>query len=101
MYEVITLKIEVDSVNACKREVTIEVEEENLRDDFDSVCSKYLKQARVPGFRPGKAPLSLIKQRYKDAIREDFIELAVQRSFRSAIQSENLAPLQAPHVHNV
>ncbi len=88
-------------MNACKREVTIEVEEENLREDFDSVCSKYLKQARVPGFRPGRAPLSLIKQRYKDAIREDFIEVAVQKSFRSAIQSENLAPLQSPHIHDL
>jgi trigger factor len=95
------LKIEVDSVNTCKREVTIEVEEESLRGDYDSVCSKYLKQARVPGFRPGKAPLSLIKQRFKDAIREDFLEVAVQKSFRSAIQSENLSPLESPHIHDL
>jgi trigger factor len=95
------LKIEVHSDDACKRELTIEVDAESLRGDYDSVCNKYLRQARVPGFRPGKAPLSLIKQRYKDAIREDFLELAVQKNFRSAIESENLAPLQSPHVHDV
>jgi trigger factor len=95
------LKIEVHSDDACKRELTIEVEGESVKEDYDSVCNKYLRQARVPGFRPGKAPLSLIKQRYKDAIREDFLELAVQKNFRSAIQSENLAPLQAPHVHDI
>jgi trigger factor len=95
------LKIEVHSDDACKRELTIEVEAESVKEDYDSVCNKYLRQARVPGFRPGKAPLSLIKQRYKDAIREDFLELAVQKNFRSAIQSENLAPLQAPHVHDI
>jgi trigger factor len=95
------LKIEVHSDGACKRELTVEVEAEDLKEDHDSVCNKYLRQARVPGFRPGKAPLSLIKQRYKDAIREDFLELAIQKSFRSAIQSENLVPLQAPHIHDV
>ncbi len=95
------MKIEVHSDGACKKELTIEVAAENLKEDYDSVCNKYLRQARVPGFRPGKAPLSLIKQRYKEAIREDFLELAVQKSFGSAIQSENLAPLQAPHVHDI
>jgi len=95
------LKIEVHNDGACKKELTIEVPPENLKEDYDSVCNKYLRQARVPGFRPGKAPLSLIKQRYKEAIREDFLELAVQKGLRSAIQSENLVPLQSPHVHEV
>ena len=95
------MKIEVHNEGDCKRELTIEVEAKDLKVDLDSVCNKYFRQARLPGFRPGKAPMSLIKQRYKDAIREDFLDLAVQKSFRRAIESENLVPLQAPHVHNV
>ena len=95
------MKIEVQKDRDCKRELTIEVEAEDLKEDYESVCSRYHRQARVPGFRPGKAPMSLIKQRYKDAIREDFLELAVQKSFRNAVQSENLVPLQSPHVHDI
>jgi trigger factor len=95
------LKVEVETVNDCKRELRIEVDQEDLKEDYDSVCNKYLRQARVPGFRPGKAPLSLIRQRFKDAIREDFLEVTIQKNFRSAAQSENLTPLQSPHIHDL
>jgi trigger factor len=95
------LKIEIKSINSCKKELTIEVAAETLKEDYNSVCHKFLKQARVPGFRPGKAPMSLIKQRYKEAIREDFLEAAVQRHFLAAVKSENFSPLQSPHVHDL
>jgi len=95
------LKIEVKSIDSCKKELVIEVEAETLKEEYDSVCQKFLKHARVPGFRPGKAPLSLIKRRYKEAISEDFLEAAVQKHFLAAVKSENLSPLQSPHIHDL
>ena len=95
------MEIEVKSINSCKKELIIEVEAEALKEDYNSVCHKFLKHARVPGFRPGKAPMALIKQRYKEAIREDFLEAAVQKHFLVAVRSEKFSPLQSPHIHDL
>jgi trigger factor len=95
------LKIEVTDLNPCKKEISIEVEAEDLKEDLSTVCSRYQLQGRVPGFRPGKAPMHIIKQRYKDAIREDFLDRAVQRYFVEALKTEKLSPLHSPHVHDL
>ncbi|PYV43281.1 MAG: trigger factor [Acidobacteria bacterium] len=81
------MKIEVKNIGSCKKELAIEVEA--------------LKHARVPGFRPGKAPMSFIKQRYKEAIREDFLEAAVQKHFLAAVKAEDFSPLQSPQIHDL
>jgi FKBP-type peptidyl-prolyl cis-trans isomerase (trigger factor) len=65
------------------------------------VCSKYQRQARVPGFRQGKTPMSLILQRFKNEIREDFLEGAVQKHLLEAIKTEKLHPLDHPHIHDL
>jgi trigger factor len=95
------LKVEVSDLNSCKKAVAIEVEGDALHEDFNAVCSRFQAQGKVPGFRPGKAPMTVIKQRYKDAIREDFLERVVQKFFVEAIREEKLAPLGSPHVHDL
>ncbi len=68
------MKIEVKSETSCKKELTIEVDYESLKDEYAVVCQKYQRQASVPGFRRGKTPLSVILQRYKKEIQDDFLE---------------------------
>jgi trigger factor len=95
------LKVEVVNKNTCQRAVSIEVEPESLKPDHSAICSKYQRQARVPGFRQGKTPMSLILQRFKNEIREDFLEAAVQKHLLEAIKQEKLQPLDHPHVHDL
>ncbi len=95
------MKVEVNSKSACKREVSIEVEPEKLKEDYRAVCNKYLKKARIPGFRPGKAPLPVVLQRYKAEIREDFLDASVHKYFLEAIKAEGLSPLETPHIHEL
>jgi trigger factor len=95
------LKVESNSITDCKKEIWVEVAAEDLKGDYSSVCNKYRRNARVPGFRPGKAPLAVIMVRYKDAIREDFLETAIQKYFAEAIRDENLSPLHPPHFHEI
>src|SRR6185503_4814554 len=90
--EVNPLKVEVVNTNSCQRAVSIEVDPESLKPDHSAVCNKYQRQARVPGFRQGKTPMSLILQRYKNEIREDFLEASVQKHLLEAIKSEKLQP---------
>jgi trigger factor len=95
------LRVEVNSLNSCKKEVRIEVAAEDLKGDYNSVCNKYRTNTRVPGFRPGKAPLAVIMARCKDSIKEDFLETALQKYFAEAIRHENLSPLHPPHFHDI
>jgi len=95
------LKVEVVNKNSCQRAVNIEVDPESLKPDHSAVCNKYQRQARVPGFRQGKTPMSLILQRFKNEIREDFLEASVQKHLLEAIKSEKLQPLDHPHIHEL
>jgi trigger factor len=95
------LKIEVKSETSCKKELSIEVDDQSLKDEYAVVCQKYQRQANVPGFRRGKTPLPVILQRYKKEIQDDFVEAAVHRCLREALQSEKLEPLEPPHIHDL
>lgn len=61
----------------------------------------YARRARLPGFRPGKAPETVIRRRYSDAIRQSVLEEVIRESWETVQTSENLKPLAQPHVHNV
>ena len=95
------MKVEVVNKNSCQRAVNIEVDPESLKQDHAAVCSKYQRQARVPGFRQGKTPMSLILQRFKNEIREDFLEAGVQKHLLEALKAEKLDPLDHPHIHDL
>ena len=95
------MKVEVASKSSCQRAVSVEVDSESLKPEYLAVCSKYQQQARVPGFRRGKTPMSIVLQRFKSEIREDFLEAAVQKHLLEAIKAEKLEPLNHPHIHNL
>ena len=95
------MKIEVKSETSCKKELIIEVDYESLKDEYAVVCQKYQRQASVPGFRRGKTPQSVILQRYKKEIQDDFLEAAVRRCLSEALQAQKLEPLEPPHIHDL
>ena len=95
------MKVEVNLLSSCRTELGIEVEAERWKPDYQAVCQKYLRQARVPGFRPGRAPLPIVQQRFGDSIRADFLEAAVRKYFKEAVESESLTPLSMPKIADV
>jgi trigger factor len=95
------LKVEVTSPSSCKKQISIEVDATDLKETYSAVCSQFQQQARIPGFRKGKTPLSIVLQRFKKEIREDFLEKSVRKYLGEAIEAEELNPLDAPHIHNL
>jgi trigger factor len=83
---------------ACTREVEVEVAAEEVSRNFRSVMKKYQKLARIPGFRPGKVPESVLRSRFAGAIREEVIEAVVPQHFREAIAQKGLRPVSQPQV---
>ncbi|MEW5979913.1 MAG: trigger factor [Acidobacteriota bacterium] len=95
------MKIEVTHSGACKREVNIQVESGDLQGEWQRVCDQYARRSKIPGFRPGKAPLQLVKQRYKEAIKEDFLDAAVRKYFGQALTEEKLSPVGSPKIQDL
>ena len=61
----------------------------------------YGQRARLPGFRPGKAPEAVLRKRFGDAIRQTVLEELVRESWEAAKTSEALKPVAEPHIHNL
>ncbi len=82
----------------CTREVDVEVPAEAVTKSFRDVTKRYQKLARIPGFRPGKVPESVLRSRFAGAIREEVVEAIVPPHFREAIAQKGLRPVSQPQV---
>lgn len=80
------------------REVSVEIPADEVAKAFKTVVKRYQKQARIPGFRAGKVPETLIRSRFADGIRQDVVEQVLPGHFRTAIEQQNLHPISQPQV---
>jgi trigger factor len=85
----------------CTREVEIEIPADEVARNFRTVTRRYQKQARLPGFRAGKVPESLIRGRFAEQIRQDVMEAVLPGYFRTAIEEKQLKPISQPQVTNI
>jgi trigger factor len=93
------LKTEIIDVSPTRKEVKIEIEQEAVRAAYDSISARYAKMANVPGFRPGHAPVSVVRTRYKDEIRSEVLRELVPEAIESAITENALDVIGEPDVH--
>ena len=85
----------------CTREVSIDIPADEVSRSFRAVIKRYQKAARIPGFRIGKVPESLIRSRFAEQIRQDVIESELPDHFRGAIAQQNLKPVSQPQVTDI
>lgn len=81
-----------------KREIQVEVPAEEVTRETDALIQKYQKLARLPGFRRGHVPPSIIRQRFGEEIKSDVVEALVPRYFRQETQKQGLIPVSQPRV---
>jgi trigger factor len=83
------------------RRLQITVPVETVASYEDQAARKYATQVRLPGFRPGKAPPSMVRKKFPEAVRQEAIEIVINEAFREAIQREGLNLAAQPHVHDL
>jgi len=86
---------------ACKREITVEIPAEVVDQQREAIVQQYSKQARVPGFRKGKVPASMVRTRFSDEITNDVVEALVPKYFRDAIIKSGLKPVSQPAIREM
>jgi trigger factor len=85
-------------VSNTKREIDIKVPAQEVSRETETLIQKYQKLARIPGFRSGHAPASIIRQRFKQEIQNDVVDALVPKYFRKETERQGLIPVSQPRV---
>jgi trigger factor len=95
------MKFDVVDVNATRKTVRVEIPSDSVDAEIDRVARDYSRKARVPGFRPGKTPARVIKQRFKDQILHDVAHDLIPRAVDDALREKGLEAVDTPDVREV
>ena len=84
--------------STCRRELELEIPVDEVSKASEKVAKEFGKVARVPGFRPGKAPISLIKRRFAEEIKSEVLQNLVPETVEKAVAEQKLTPISQPQV---
>ncbi len=92
------MQVTVETTQGLERRVKVQVPEDRIQGEVSKRLTNIAQSARLPGFRPGKAPMKVITQRYGKQVREEVVGEIVQSSFHDAIVQESLRPAGTPTI---
>ena len=90
-----------ETSTSTKREIEVEIPAEEVSHETEILIQKYQKLARLPGFRRGHVPASIIRQRFSQDIQNDVVDALVPRHFRKETDKLGLLPVSQPRVSNL
>src|SRR5271170_5482487 len=85
----------------CRREIELEIPAENVQKATDKVARELARVARIPGFRPGKAPVTLVRRRFAEDIEGEVVQSLVPEYLEKALDDKKLVPVTRPEVDKV
>ena len=85
----------------CRRELDLEIPAETVQKAVKRVSKEFARVARVPGFRPGKAPITLIQRRFADDIKSEVLQSLVPEQVEKAVTESKLVPVTQPQIDKV
>src|SRR2546429_2141701 len=95
------MKTEFVDVNETRKNVRVEIPQDVVAAEIDRVARDYSRRAKIPGFRPGKAPARVIKQRFKDQILHDVAHDLIPRAVDDALRERGVEAVDTPDIRDV
>ena len=95
------MKTEFVDVNETRKNLRVEIPTDIVNAEIDRVAKDYSRSARIPGFRPGKAPARVIKQRYRDQILHDVAHDLIPRAIDNALRERGVEAVEPPDVRDI
>ena len=87
-----------ETTSSTRREIQVEIPVAEVNRETESLIQKYQKLARIPGFRRGHVPASVIRQRFSEDLKSEVVEALVPRYFRKEADKQGLIPVSQPQV---
>lgn len=88
----------VDRVSKTLVKLLLEFPGDTMKRELDRTSRQFAQQAKLPGFRPGKAPVSMVKVKYKDEIQKEVVNHLMEAGLAEAVEKTNLTPVSRPKV---
>src|ERR671919_1333469 len=95
------ITVEKTAEDSASKSLRVTVPVDRVREAEAKAVQYYAKRARLPGFRPGKAPEAVVRKRFNDAIRQTVLEEMLREGWETAKSSESLKPIADPSVRNL
>jgi len=92
------MQVSVETTTGLERLMTVSVPAERIDQDVSKRIQQTARTVRIDGFRPGKVPVKVVKQRYGKGIREEVLGQVVQETFYQALQQEDITPAGTPAI---
>ena len=96
-----TMQVTETSAEGLKREFTVTVPADEITDSANERFRELSQSVNLPGFRPGKVPTSVLRQRYGDAVRGEVLERTIQQSWQKALEEREIRPASEPKIEIV
>ncbi len=95
------MKIDFVDVSETQKNLVVEIDSNVVDAEIDKVSRDYSKAARIPGFRPGKVPAKVVKQRFRDQILHDVAHGLIPRAVDEALRERGVEPVDTPDIRDV
>ena len=95
------MKTEFIDVSVTRKNLVVEIPSTVVDAEIDKVSKDYSKAARVPGFRPGKVPAKVVRQRFRDQILHDVAHGLIPRAVDEALRERGVEPVNTPDIRDV
>src|SRR5882757_10316802 len=95
------MKFDIEDVNATRKTVRVEIPSSDVDTEINRIAADYSRKVRIPGFRPGKAPARVIKQRFKDQILHDVVHDLIPRAVDEALRERGVEAVDTPDIRDV
>src|ERR671910_2618177 len=95
------MKAEFIDVSDTRKNLVVEIPSSIVDAEIDKVSRDYSKAARIPGFRPGKVPPKVVRQRFRDQILHDVAHGLIPRAVDEALRERGVEPVDTPDIRDV
>ena len=95
------MKTEFIDVSDTQKNLVVEIDSTVVDAEIDKIAKDYGKAARIPGFRPGKVPSKVVRQRFRDQILHDVVHGLIPRAVDEALRDRGIEPVDTPDIKDV
>jgi trigger factor len=97
----LSVNVTVENLAPCKKLVRVEIEAQKVDETLESVTKQFQREAKLPGFRPGKAPREMVARKYGKDIEEEAKRKLISEAYKSALEQQKLDVLGQPDIEEI
>src|SRR6185503_20365275 len=95
------MKVEVEDKPESVSTLRIELPPEEVEKEWDAIASSFARFAKIPGYRPGKAPRAVIDKRFRKEIQDELTKKLVSKSYHAAVEQEQLRVASLTNIEDI